>query len=42
MKNEEEIRRVNEERNTLRKIKGKKDNWKRNCLLNYAVDAKIE
>jgi len=47
MKNEEEILRVIEERNILRKMKGKKATWKshflcRNCLLNYAVDGKIE
>jgi hypothetical protein len=30
MKNEEEIHRVNEERNIILKIKGKKDKWKRN------------
>jgi hypothetical protein len=47
MKSEEEILRINEERNILRKIKGKKANRKshflrRNCFLNYAIDGKIE
>jgi hypothetical protein len=47
MKNEEEICRANEERNILSKITRKKANWKRhflhkNCLLNYAIDGKIE
>ena len=47
MRNEEEIRRAIEERNILRKIKGKKANWKshflhRNCLLNYTIDGKME
>jgi hypothetical protein len=47
MKNEEETRRVIEERNILCKIKGKKANWKshflrKNCLLNYTIDGKIE
>jgi hypothetical protein len=47
MKNEKEISRVNEERKMLRKVKGKKANWKshflrKNCLLNYVIDGKIE
>jgi hypothetical protein len=47
LENEEVLRRVNEERNILRKITGRKGNWnshflRRNCPLKYAINGKIE
>jgi hypothetical protein len=43
----EVLRRVNEERNILHSIKGKKVNWighilGRNCLLKHTIERKIE
>jgi hypothetical protein len=47
VRNEEVLRRVNEERNTLQKTKRRKANWighilRRNCLLKHVIEGKIE
>jgi hypothetical protein len=47
VRNEEVLRRVKEERNTLHTIKRRKDNWighilRRNCLLKHGIEGKID
>jgi hypothetical protein len=47
VRNEEVLRRVKEERNVLHTVKIKKANlighiWRRNCLLKYVIEGKIE
>jgi hypothetical protein len=47
VKKEEVLHRVKEEWNVLRKIKRRKANWighilRRNCLLNYVIEGRIE
>jgi hypothetical protein len=47
VRNEEVLHRVQEERNILRKIKRRKDNWighilRRNCLVKYVIEGKLE
>jgi hypothetical protein len=47
VRNEEVLRRVNEERNTLQRTKRRKANWighilRRNCLLKHVIEGKIE
>ena len=47
VRNEEELRRVKQERNILHTIKRRKANWighslRRNCLLKYTIEGEIE
>src|SRR5215510_8259351 len=47
VRNEEVLRRVNEDRNILHTIKRRKGNWighilRRNCLLKHVIEGKIE
>ena len=47
LKNEEMLHRVKEERNILRRIKGRKSNWightlHRNCLRKHAIEGRAE
>jgi hypothetical protein len=47
VRNEEVLRGVKEERNTLHKIKRRNDNWighilRRNCLLKHVIEGKID
>ena len=47
MRNGEVLHRVNEERNIIHTVKGKKVDWighilRRNCLLKYVMEGKIE
>ena len=47
VKSKELLHRVEEERNTLQRIKTREDNWvghilRRNCLLKHALEEKME
>ena len=47
VRNEEELLRVNEQRNTLHEIRKRKANWigrilRRNCLLQQVIEGKIK
>jgi hypothetical protein len=47
VRNEEVLHRIKEERNILHTIKGRKANWighilRRNCLLKYVIEGKLE
>jgi len=47
VKSKEILHRVEEESNTLHRIKRRKDNWvghilRRNCLLKHAIEGKME
>jgi hypothetical protein len=47
VRNEEVLHRVNEERNIVRTIQGRKANWighilRRNCLLKHVIEGKLE